>query len=156
MDKDQLTECKRCGGNACYEQVITSDEIKETVTTWMCMGCGFTSSTQLLKNSSLVNSTLETSPELYKDLMFEDQDGKVWFPSTITLPGQGMVFIDGTSKTDWAWSAVKAVEITEEDRKLKQYPSDQTFRMDMANAKRYGQKEFMDALDDIGFFNIPI
>lgn len=146
---DKLTECKRCGGNACYEQVVD-----ESLTTWMCMGCGFTSSTQLKDKSPLVLNTLESSPELYKDLMFLDNENKVWFPATITLPGQGMVFIDGTSKTDWKWSSVSAVEITDEDRKIKQYPEDQTYRMDMANAKKYEQKDFMEALENIGFFNI--
>lgn len=146
---DKLTECKRCGGNACYEQ-----NVNEELTTWMCMGCGFTTSTQLGVNSPLVANTLETSPELYKDLMFVDTDNRVWFPSTITLPGQGMVFIDGTSKTDWKWSSVPAVEITEEDRKLKDYPADQTIRMDMPNGKKYEQKDFMEALENIGFFNI--
>ena len=146
---DKLTECKRCGGNACYEQVVD-----ESLTTWMCMGCGFTSSTQLTDKSPLVVNTLESSPELYKDLMFLDNENKVWFPATITLPGQGMVFIDGVSKTDWKWSSVSAVEITDEDRKIKQYPEDQTYRMDMANAKKYEQKDFMEALENIGFFNI--
>lgn len=86
--------------------------------------------------------------------MFLDNENKVWFPATITLPGQGMVFIDGSSKTDWKWSSVSAVEITDEDRKIKQYPEDQTYRMDMANAKKYEQKDFMEALENIGFFNI--
>lgn len=145
---DKLTECKRCGGNACYEQ-----KIDDKLSTWLCMGCGFTSSSQLYKDSSLVKSTLETSPELYKDLMFLDPDSKVWFPATITLPGKGMVFIDGTSKTDWKWSAVKAIEITDEDRKLKNYPDNQTHRMDMPNASKFNQKDFMEALEVIGFFN---
>jgi len=148
---DNLTECKRCGGNACYEQ-----KVNEALTTWMCMGCGFTSSTELKKGSPLIKNTLETSPELYKDLMFEDSEGKAWFPATITLPGQGMVFIDGVSKKDWQWSAVEAIEITKEDRELKDYPADQTHRMDVAGAKKFDQKNFMDALEVIGFFNIQV
>lgn len=147
---DKLTTCRRCSGNACYEQ-----KVNENLNTWMCMGCGFTTSSELKGDSALVKKTLETSPELYKDLMFEDQEGYRWFPSTITLPGQGMVFIDGTSKTDWKWTAASAVEITDEDRKNKQYPSDQTHRMDMNNIRRFEQKDFMDALETIGFFNIP-
>lgn len=146
---DKLTTCRRCSGNACYEQ-----KVNDSLTTWMCMGCGFTSSTELKGESSLVKSTLETSPELYQDLMHVDHDGYRWFPATITLPEKGMVFIDGTTKTDWQWAAVKAIPITEEDRKIKQYPADQTYRMDMANASRYDQKDFMNALEDIGFFNI--
>lgn len=145
---DKLTECKRCGGNACYEQ-----SVNEEVTTWLCMGCGFTTSTQLSENSELHKSTIETSPELYKDLIFIDQDKRAWVPSTITLPGKGMVFLDGTSKSDWVWSAVKAIPITEEDRKLKNFPKDQTVRMDVQNATKFDQKGFMDALEVIGFFD---
>ena len=42
--KDQLVECKRCKGNACYEQ-----NIEENLQTWLCMGCGFTTSTVMNK-----------------------------------------------------------------------------------------------------------
>jgi len=145
--KDQLVECKRCGGNACYEQ-----HIDENTTTWLCMGCGFTTSTMMLEESKLVADLMETSPELYKDLLFKDSDNRMWAPSTITLPGKGMVFIDGNNKENWKWKAVKAVPITEEDRKLKDYPKDQTHKMDMTNAKEFGQREFMDALEVIGFY----
>jgi len=84
--------------------------------------------------------------------MHTDKNDRAWFPSTITLPGKGMVFADGTSKNKWEWSAVKALKITEEDRKIKQYPSDQDYKMDMANAKRFKSTDFMDALEVIGFF----
>lgn len=145
--KDQLVECKRCGGNACYEQ-----HINENTTTWLCMGCGFTTSTMMLEGSKLVNELLETSPELYKDLLYKDSDNRMWAPATITLPGKGMVFIDGNNKENWEWTAVKAVQITEEDRKLKEYPKDQTHKMDMSGAKKFGQRDFMDALEVIGFY----
>lgn len=145
--KDQLVECNRCGGNACYEQ-----HIDENTTTWLCMGCGFTTSTMMLEGGKLVHDLMETSPELYKDLLFKDSNNRMWAPSTITLPGKGMVFLDGTNKDEWQWAAVKAVTITEEDRNLKQYPADQVYRMDMPNAKYFGQREFMDALEVIGFY----
>lgn len=145
--QDQLIECKRCGGNACYEQ-----HIDENTTTWLCMGCGFTTSTLMTEGGKLVKDLTETAPSLYKDLLHTDSDKRVWAPSTITLPGKGMVFLDGTDKQNWQWTAVKAVEITEEERKEKQYPADQTHRMDMKNAKHFGQREFMDALEVIGFY----
>ena len=145
--KDQLVECKRCGGNACYEQ-----HIDENTTTWLCMGCGFTTSTMMLEDSKLVADLMETSPELYKDLLFKDDTNRIWAPSTITLPGKGMVFIDGNNKDNWKWAAVKALEITEEDRKLKQYPEGQTHKMDMPNVRHFEQRDFMDALEVIGFY----
>jgi hypothetical protein len=147
--KDQLVECKRCQGNACYEQ-----HIDENTTTWLCMGCGFTTSTLMDKDGPTTRSTLETSPELYKDLMYVDKDNRAWFPATITLPAKGMVFIDGTDKADWKWSAVKAVYITPEERKTKNFPKDQTHKMDMKGATSYEQKDFMDALEVIGFYEI--
>ena len=151
MNKDQLVEGP-FGSNACYEQTFEQDG--KEVKTWMCFGSGFSTSTFMEKGSQLVENTLQTSPELYKDLMHVDKNNRVWFPATITLPEKGMVFIDGTSKEDWKWAAVKAIEITEEDRKLKQFPADQKYKMDMENKSLYGKNDFMDALEVIGFFSI--
>ena len=149
MNTDKLTDCKRCGGNACYEQ-----NISEELQTWLCMGCGFTTSTKMKVGGEAHTGLLETSPELYKDLLFEDDTKKVWSPATITLPNKGMVFLDGSSKEAWQWAAVNSIEITEEDRKTKTYPEGQTHRMDMKNIKYFGQREFMDALEIIGFYDI--
>ena len=151
MNKDTLVDGP-FGSNACYEQTFEQDG--KEVKTWMCFGSGFSSSTFMDKDSDLVKETLQTSPELYKDLMHIDKNNRAWFPATITLPGKGMVFADGTSKDDWSWSAVKAIPITDEDRKLKQYPADQDFKMDMANAQKFGKGDFMDALEYIGFYKI--
>lgn len=147
--KDQLVECKRCKGNACYEQ-----HIDEKNTTWLCMGCGFTTSTMMLEGSNLVSDLMATSPELYKDLLHTDDTNHVWAPATISLPEKGMVFLDGYSSAQWQWAAVKAVPITEEDRELKQFPADQTHKMDMKNIQYFGQKDFMDALSVIGFYDV--
>ena len=149
INKDQLVDGP-FGSNACYEQ--TFEQNGQEVKTWLCFGSGFSTSTFMDKDSQLVKDTLESSPELYKDLMHIDKNNRAWFPATITLPKKGMVFADGTSKDDWKWSAVKAIEITEEDRKLKQYPADQDYRMDMANAKQFNRGDFMDALEVIGFY----
>lgn len=149
MNKDQLVECKRCSSDACYEQ-----HINENTVTWLCMGCGFTTSTLMKEGGKVVKELLETQPELYKELLFTDEDKQVWAPSTITLPGKGMVFLDGTSSKDWKWAAVRAIEITEEDRKLKQFPKEQIYKMDMQGIKHFGQREYMDALEVIGFYEL--
>lgn len=143
---EKLVECKRCSGNACYEQNITED-----ITTWLCMGCGFTTSTLMTEGSKIVTEAIETSPELYKDLMFKDLDGRIWLPSTLTLPAKGMVFIDGTSKTNWKWAAARAIEISKEEQN--KFPEGQTHKMDMKNISHFEQKDFMDAMEFIGFFN---
>lgn len=151
MNKDTLVEGP-FGSNACYEQTFEQDG--KEVKTWMCFGSGFSTSTFMNKDSDLVKNTIETSPELYKDLMHIDKNDRAWFPATITLPEKGMVFADGTSKDDWKWAAVKAVPITEEDRKVKQFPADQKYKMDMENKSLHNQNDFMDALEQIGFFSI--
>ena len=143
---EQLTICKRCGSNACYEQ-----QVDENVKTWLCMGCGFTTSTVMIEGSEPIRNILETSPELYKDLMHTDADGCIWVPSTITLPNRGMVFLDGTSAKDWKWAAVKAVPLQEGDKKLNE---NQTHKMDMKNVQHFNERDFMDALEVIGFFEL--
>ena len=147
--KDQLVTCKRCSGNACYEQ-----HIDESTITWMCMGCGFTSSTVMDKDGEATKNTLETSPELYKDLMFVDENNRAWFPATITLPAKGMVFLDGTSISDWKWAAVKAIPLTEEEKNSGRFPKDQEFKMNVKESSKFEQKNFMDALEVIGFYDI--
>jgi hypothetical protein len=144
---EAMTICPHCGGNACYEQ-----QVNEEVTTHFCFGCGFTTSTLMEVNSKVVLDTLANSPELYKDLMFVDKDNRVWFPSTMTLPGKGMVFVDGTAKENWQWAAVNAIEIAEEEKK--NFPKDQTHKMDMKNIQHFAKEDFMEALDSIGFFNV--
>lgn len=144
---ETMIVCPHCGGNACYEQ-----QVNEEVTTHFCFGCGFTTSTLMEVNSKVTLDTLANSPELYKDIMFVDKDNKVWFPSTMTLPGKGMVFVDGTSKENWQWAAVAAIEIAEEEKN--NFPKDQTHKMDMKNISHFDQGDFMEALDSIGFFDV--
>lgn len=138
------------GSNACYEQSFEQDgkEIK----TWLCFGSGFTTSTIMTEGSQAVVDLLETAPELYKDLLHTDNQKRVWLPATITLPEKGMVFLDGTNKENWNWKAVKAIPILQEE--LDKYPEGQTHKMDMKNGKEFSKKDFMDALEEIGFYTI--
>ena len=148
INKDQLVEGP-FGSNACYEQRFEHEG--QEIKTWLCFGSGFTTSTLMTKGSPTVTTALETSPELYKDLMHEDKKGRVWLPATITLPEKGMVFIDGTNKKDWKWAAAKAIPLQEGDKKITE---NQTHKMDMKNVEYFEQKDFMDALETIGFFSV--
>ena len=97
---------------------------------------------------------LEVLPELYKDVMFKDENGLTWMPTTINLPQQGMVFYNGTSKENAKWSAVKAVKILEEEKE--KYPIKgkvgefYEWRMDMTTIQSFEMKDFMEALSYIG------
>ena len=126
---EKLIDCPRCGSNACSE--MTDGK----VSIWICMGCGFTS------NTTIIDSNIEqmeaTLPELYKALKFKDTDGKYWYPNSVMLEDKSMVFAEGTSVDDWKWSAVQSKE----------------GKADMTTKQEFAEREFMDALEYIGYFN---
>lgn len=149
MNSDKLEECPRCGSDACYTQKINED-----ITNYMCYGCGFQSNSLMKSGAEFLNETSETLPELYKDLIFEDKGGQSWLPSTINLPKQGMVFVNGSKANNWKWAAVKAIEVKEEEKQKYPIPNkkDQYYkhRMDMTTMKMFNERDFMEALSYIG------
>jgi hypothetical protein len=146
---DNLTTCPHCGSDACYV-VENSSEIK----TYSCFGCGFTTNSLMKEGEEFYEQQLEVLPELYKDVMFEDENGLKWMPTTINIPTQGMIFYNGTNPQEAKWAGVLAVEVLEEEKE--KYPikgkPDQyyTHRMDMSTIKPFEMREFMDALTYIG------
>jgi hypothetical protein len=126
--KEQLTTCPRCGGNACHEAS------NEQFTVWSCFGCGFTA------NITTIDDNLENiegvMPQLYIDLKFKDDKGYNWYPSTVILEDKSIVFADGKSTEDWKWAAVQSKD----------------GKADMTTIKHFEEKDFMEALDYVGFF----
>ncbi len=120
--------CVRCGGNACHE--VSNGQL----TVWSCFGCGFTT------NSTLTDDKIEeveaVIPQLYKDLKFKDEKGLYWYPNSVMLEDRSMVFADGRSVDDWKWAGVQSKDD----------------KADMTTVKYFEEKEFMEALDYIGFF----
>ena len=81
MKHDSLKECTRCSSDACYTQEVTKD-----INIEMCYGCGFQSNSIIKKGNDLFNQQFENLPELYKELMDEEEDtGKIWMPTIINL-----------------------------------------------------------------------
>ncbi len=145
---DNLTICKRCGSDACYTQEVTPE-----ITNYFCYGCGFQTNTLMKEGEEFFEQQKELLPELYKDLIYKDEEEQMWMPSMINVPDKGMVFANGTDSTSWKWAAVKAVVVTEEEKH--KYPikgkKDQyyEFRMDMTTMMPFDEKDFMDALSYI-------
>ena len=126
--KELLGICPRCGGNACHEAS------NEKFTVWSCFGCGFTAnSTTIEENLQNIESLI---PQLYIDIKFKDDKGYYWYPSTVILEDKSMIFADGKSIEDWKWAGVQS-----KDNKA-----------DMTTVKYFEEKDFMEALDYIGFF----
>ena len=148
MNVDNLSICDRCSGDACY---IT--EVNQDIKNYYCFSCGFQSNTLLREGEELYDEQLETLPELYKDLQFTDKNGQVWFPTTVNLLEQGMVFANGSTTDNWKWAAVLAIQIPKEERE--KYPIKgkegefYEYRMDMTTIKQFEERDFMEALSYI-------
>jgi hypothetical protein len=94
----------------------------------------------------------ETLPELYKALKYADKESEcVFYPSVINILSKGMVFADGSSALDWRWAAVAATEIPEGEKS--KFLPNQTYKMDMTTIQHFDEKDFMDALEHIGYYN---
>jgi hypothetical protein len=146
---DNLETCPHCGSDACY--VV---ENSPTIKTYSCFGCGFTTNSLMKDGEEFFQQQLEILPELYKDVIYTDENGLNWMPTTISLPTQGMVFYNGTTKENAKWAAVLAVKVKEEEKEkypIKGKPGEyHKWRMDMTNMKEFEMREFMDALTFIG------
>jgi ribosomal protein L37E len=145
---DNLTTCNRCGSDACYVQ-----EVNEQVKLHFCYGCGFQANTAMTRDSEFLQQQMEVLPELYKELMGEDENGTIWMPSVVNIPDKGMVFADGPNGQQWQWAAVKATLMSEEEKsKFKEKGKEYDYKMDMSTLKHYPEREFMEALDYIEVF----
>lgn len=149
MSADKLDICPRCGSDACY---VT--EVNQDINNYFCYGCGFQSNTLMREGEEITEEQMSILPELYKDLRYEDKNSQIWFPSTVNLPKQGMIFADGSTTKNWAWAAVKAVEVKEEEKHKYPIPKKEgqfyEYRMDMTTVKHFKERDFMDALSYIG------
>jgi len=143
---DNLTTCDRCGSDACYVQ-----EVNQDVKLHFCYGCGFQANTAMKRGSEFLEQQMETLPELYKELMGEDENGTIWMPSVVNLPDKGMVFADGPNGQQWQWAAVKATLMSEEEKtKFKEKGKEYDYKMDMTTLKHFPEREFIEALTYIG------
>jgi hypothetical protein len=142
MQFDDLTECSRCGSNACYIQEVTSEVKLE-----LCYGCGFQSHSLMKTGNEFFTEQLALLPDLYKSLIEEEETGKVWMPSFINVEEKGMVFADGTGRDNWRWAGVKAVPVAKEE---KEKYKNAKYRADMTTISHFEERDFMEALSYIG------
>ena len=150
MTKDNLEFCPKCGGDACY-----TTQLNTTAKTYFCFGCGFTSNDLLVIGEFDFEQYEEPLPELYKDIKIDDGTGRVWYPITINTEDKGTVFAKGTSIMDWKWAGIKVKEVTKEEQEKFKIPGTDKvykYKTDMSTLKEWGQQDFMEALDYIGFF----
>tara|TARA_R110000796_G_C14497150_1_gene428477 strand:+ start:454 stop:921 length:468 start_codon:yes stop_codon:yes gene_type:complete len=150
---DKMIMCDRCGSDACYVQ-----EVNEEIKNYQCYGCGFVTNSLLKQGSQFLEEQMELLPNLHKELMGEDDEGKIWMPTTINMPENGMIFANGKSVLDWKWGAVKAVKIKKEEQSKYPIPNKKgefyKHRMDMETLKEFKEEDFIEAMDYVGIFNL--
>jgi hypothetical protein len=146
---DNLINCTRCGSDACYV-----DEVNQDIKTYFCYGCGFQTNSLMKKGEEFYEQQIALLPELYKDLLYTDENGLVWMPSTVNVPSQGMIFANGADAFNWKWAAVKAVKVSEEEKTKYPIPGKEgqyyDWRMDMSTLQEFPEREYIDALSYIG------
>lgn len=143
---DRLDTCPKCGCDGCY---ITP--INESKSKYFCWGCGFQTSDLMKEGEFDFESYEETLPELYKDVKYKDIEGRVWYPITLNYEEKGTVFLNGTSKDDLRFSAIKTILLTEEEKQQPKYKG-KKYKSDAKSMKDF-DKDFIEALDYIGFFD---
>ena len=145
MTKDEMILCPKCGCDGCYKTPIN-----ETKSNYFCWGCGFQTNDLMKEGEFDFTAFEETMPELYKDVKYVDQEGRVWYPISVNLPDKGTVFLNGTSKEDIKWAAIKVVELTEEEKQEPKYKG-LTYKSDAKSLQHFGE-DFIEACDYIGIF----
>jgi hypothetical protein len=110
----------------------------------------------MIENEFDFESYEEALPELYKDIKSVDDQKRVWYPITINIQERGTVFANGSNVEDWNWSGVQSVEVNEEEKGKFKIPGTEEFyayKTDIKTLKNFPKKDFIEALDYIGFFN---
>ena len=145
MTNDQLTTCPKCGCDGCYKTPI--NEVKFN---YFCWGCGFQTNDFMKEGEFDFTAYEEILPELYKDIKYTDEEGRVWYPITINLEDLGTVFLNGTSSTDCQWSAIKVIPLTEEEKAQPKFEG-KKYKSDAKSLKNFGN-DFIEACDYLGVF----
>ena len=145
MNKDQLSICPKCKCDGCY--IVP---INETKNSYYCWGCGFQTN-DLMKQGEFDFTTYEeVLPELFKDVKYTDEEGRVWYPTSVNIENSGTVFLNGKSADDVQWSGIKVVELTEDEKQQPKYKG-KTHKSDAKSLKSFGD-DFIEACDYIGVF----
>ena len=142
---DKLTTCPKCKCDGCY---LTP--INETKVNYFCWGCGYQTNDLMKQGEFDFEAYEETLPELYKDVKYVDEDSRVWYPIGLNIEGKGTVFLNGKNAEEAQWSAIKAVELTEEEKEQPKYKN-LTHKSD-AKSLKYFAGDFIEACDYIGLF----
>lgn len=148
VSKDKLSICPKCGCDGCYVVPIS-----EFANRYFCWGCGF-NTTDLMKEGEFDFEEIELAlPELYKDLAVTDSEGRRWYPSTISIPDKGTVFVNGQSADNWQWAGILVRELTDAEKAKNTGKLGTKYLSDTNTLKMFG-RDFIEACDYVGIFKV--
>ena len=85
-----LDKCPNCE-NECFVETIENTSNKDAKA-FFCMNCGYTSSTDYVEDSDILNKALDNSPQLIREFMVKDEVRNiVWIPSSFNY-SKGIIF----------------------------------------------------------------
>ena len=143
----------------CYDTDRCFEDIQETHKSYLCFNCGFMSDSRYEIGGLQLMDNLKNSPQLVRDLQFEDSDrGIVWFPAVINMGEMGIIFPDireqkqkeasfDNRTQNYVWKYAKVVDVPEEER---QNFNNYDKRLDVETAMVFDKYEFMDACKEMG------
>lgn len=152
--------CPHCGHKNCFEESrgipTVEGDSEQLVTSWMCLDCGYTTTSLNIEGSDVVAQSEATSPNLMIDLRWVDPNTNlVWYPLVLNFPSFGIIFPDGTNKYDWNWRAGLAVPVPEQEAENYPIPGQPgafyNKRIDMENSKLFAPADFYNACKYLGF-----
>ena len=147
-------KCPHCGSTECFKDTQAISE-REFVDSYMCVSCGYTTTSMNVEGSQTIKEYEELTAELVKELRWVDENNLVWYPIVLNFPSFGIIFPDGTSAADWKWTAAPAVDIPAEEQKNYPVPGqpDQYYarRIDLKAGKSFANNDFYEACKFIGF-----
>ena len=147
--------CPHCGSHECFNQMEGLPDTS-VVESYMCMECGYTSTTLNKEGSEVVARYEESTAELIKALRWVDPaTNLVWYPIVLNFPSFGIIFPDGTDENNWMWKAAPAVDITDEEKGKYPIPGQpgQYYerRIDMKQGQDFAPADFYTACKFLGF-----
>ena len=131
----------------CFDTNHCFEEVQPTYSSFLCFKCGFMSDSRYEIGSVKLTENLKKSPQLVRESKFEDKDRNiVWFPSIINMGKLGMIFPEGQANK-YVWKYAKVIDIPKEEQSLY---DNHTQRLDVDNAKEFGQYGFIKACEEMG------
>ena len=146
VDYDEISPMT---GNKC---VVVEADPDANIQSYLCMESGYTTTDQLVKDSSYVDSHEENLTELMISCKHEDElTNLIWYPTFMQMPG-GMLYPDGTVES-LKWKVARVIPIHGEDRLGYPIPGKEgeyfTSKLDVDNANIYDTTDFKLALEDL-------